>query len=277
MTTPSTDSTQLGHWQTLRFGISVGWMIVLLTWEGVSPYLSFFASHRDRLVHASRNWLMAVFNSLLVASCFSAIWLWASHWSADHHFGLWRMFTFPVPFTAIASLLLLDLWTYAWHRLNHALPFLWRFHRMHHSDLHMDVSTANRFHFGEIAFSSVLRIPLILILGLDFWQLVVYETALQFVVQLHHANVTLPRGWETVLSMILVTPMIHKIHHSRVPAETDSNYASLFSFWDRLFGSFRRRESMEGIEYGLAGFDAENRQNIAGLLNTPRLPTRASE
>ena len=130
---------------------------------------------------------------------------------------------------------------YAWHRINHRVPFLWRFHRVHHSDAQMDVTTASRFHTGEIALSSLLRIPLILALGVTAWQLVLYETMMFGVVQFHYANIALPPRAESVVSRVIVTPTMHKVHHSRWQPETDSNYSAMLSVWDRLFGSFRRR------------------------------------
>lgn len=133
----------------------------------------------------------------------------------------------------------------------------------------MDVTTANRFHPGEILISSILRIPLIALLGLQFWHVVLYETLLQILVQLQHANIGFRPRIDGFLRVIFVTPLMHKVHHSRLQPETDSNYASLFSFWDRLFRSFRLRTDPKNIRFGLDGFDDTGHQRFVGLLRTP--------
>lgn len=263
------EPADIAYWQRARFLASVGWMILLLGWEGVSPFIPEFEWHTERLRHAVKNWALAIINALLVASCFSAMWVAACEVGAEHNWGFIRRVSLPAPVAGVIAVLLLDLWTYWWHRLNHVIPFLWRFHRTHHSDPKMDATTANRFHFGEIALSSVLRVPILFLVGVDFWQLAAYETALQSVVLLHHANVALPSGLESFLSKIIVTPMIHKVHHSQIANETDSNYSSLFSVWDRLFRSFHSRPDPEAIQFGLTGFDSRRHQSLKGMLMTP--------
>lgn len=135
----------------------------------------------------------------------------------------------------------------------------------------MDVTTASRFHVGEIFFSSLLRIPLVFLLGLPLWQLALYEAAMFAIVQFHHANVALPTGLDRLLRMVIVTPAMHKIHHSREPMETNSNYTSLLSCWDRLFGSFRMRNpaGLHRIRIGLDGRDDARMQGMGGMLGMP--------
>lgn len=180
----------------------------------------------------------------------------------------------------IVAILLLDFWTYWWHRLNHRIPFLWRFHSVHHTDPKMDVTTASRFHFGEIILSSILRIPVLLLIGAEIWQLAIYEAMLFAVVQFHHANIVLPDWLDRFLRIVIVTPAMHKIHHSRIQKETDSNYTSLFSWSDRVFGSFRLREGQEdmrGINFGLDDHDSAEKQSVWGMLKTPFDSRRTSE
>lgn len=133
----------------------------------------------------------------------------------------------------------------------------------------MDVTTANRFHTGEILMSSLLRIPLIILLGLRVEQLALYEVLMFTVVQFHHANIGLPEKWDRLLRIFIVTPHMHKIHHSDHQPETDSNYSSLLSVWDRIFRSFRKSKDLRAIKLGLREFDAENYQTFPGLLKTP--------
>ena len=126
-----------------------------------------------------RNLFIGIMNAILVNLVFVGLWLYVSNWAAENHFGIlhWLETTFDIPiwFHAVGAILLLDVWLYVWHRINHIIPFLWRFHRLHHSDPTMDVTTAGRFHPGEIVFSSVLRIPLIILSGVYLWELVLCE------------------------------------------------------------------------------------------------------
>ena len=133
----------------------------------------------------------------------------------------------------------------------------------------MDVTTANRFHIGEIALSSVLRVPVIALLGLQLWELALYELAMFTVVQLHHANIAFPVWLDRTLRVIIVTPFMHKVHHSRWQPETDSNYSSLFSFWDRLIGSYRLRDDPRTLRFGLDEFNRPEDHTLTGLLATP--------
>jgi sterol desaturase/sphingolipid hydroxylase (fatty acid hydroxylase superfamily) len=175
----------------------------------------------------------------------------------------------PAATGLVPGLLLFDAWMYGWHWLNHRVRFLWRFHRTHHSDPWMDVTTAHRFHLGEILFSACLRVPVLALLGLSLGQLAVYETLQCLVVQWHHANIGLPAQLDRWLRVWVVTPAMHKVHHSRRPAETNSNYSSLLSIWDRLFRTFRLGSEPRSIRFGLEDFDEPGRQSLAGLFMTP--------
>ncbi|MBX3732819.1 MAG: sterol desaturase family protein [Verrucomicrobiae bacterium] len=255
-----------------RGAASFGWLVVLLAWESIRPARHWAAGWRDRGRHAVVNVALALGNVLMVALLFAWIWRWVAMESAARGLGLLHQAALPSWAHALAAILLLDAWTYAWHRICHRVPFLWRFHRVHHSDARMDVTTGNRFHAVEIALSAVLRIPLIPLLGIRFGDLVLYETLLQFVVQWQHANLVLPRRWERVLRWFVVTPGMHQVHHSRAPSETDSNYASILPVWDRLCRTLQLREHPERVDLGLDGEDVPGRQTIRGLMRRPFRP-----
>ena len=225
--------------------------------------------HRNRLRHAGRNIAIALFNTVIIALMFSGITAMVAVWNQNHRFGLLYLIDLPLAIETGIALLLFDGWMYFWHRANHAIPFLWRFHRMHHSDREMDVTSATRFHIGELILSSVLRLGVLPLLGLELWQLILYEVMLLPVIQFHHSNVNLPERWDRLLRTIIVSPNMHRVHHSRIRPETDSNYSSVFSFWDRLARTFRRRDDVEDIEFGLVEFDDAKWQTIAGMLRTP--------
>ncbi|MCH8524987.1 MAG: sterol desaturase family protein [Balneolales bacterium] len=249
-------------------------LVVMAAWESLSPFFSYFRGDvRSRGKHAFRNLVVGATNALLVTGIFVALWFSVAHWAEAQRFGLlhWLQDAAGLPLWAhaLGAILLLDAWTYAWHRMNHEIPFFWRFHRVHHSDNKMDVTTASRFHLGEILFSSLLRLPLIALFGVYFWELVLYEILMFAVVQFHHANIGLSEKVDRKLRLIIVTPNMHRVHHSRWQPETDSNYSSLFSVWDRLAKTFRINEKPETIELGLEDMDDDEHQSVKGMFKTP--------
>jgi sterol desaturase/sphingolipid hydroxylase (fatty acid hydroxylase superfamily) len=254
-----------------RAHASFVWMAGLLAWETAAPYFHQFDNWESRRNHGLRNLAMAVVNSIGVGMVFTGLWRAASAWAGTHGFGLLNLApaTWPGPVRVVAAVVLLDAWSYAWHRANHRIAWLWRFHRVHHSDPTMDVTTANRFHPGEIAVSSLLRVAVIPLLGVHFGELVLYETLLQFVVQLHHANVALPPWLERFAALFLVTPGMHKVHHSVERRETDSNFGSFGSCWDRVFGTFWSRPDPENIRFGLEGEGQDSQQTLPALWRRP--------
>ena len=257
----------LNQWRSIS---SITMLTLVLAWESLVPYFSYFAgSTGERVRHGLKNLALGVANSLLTGLGFVALWWTTAQWAQAHEFGLLNWLKMPAWTRLAVAFLLFDAWMYWWHRLNHRVPFLWRFHRTHHSDPKMDVTTANRFHIGEIALSSVLRVPVIALLGLQLWELALYELAMFTVVQLHHANIALSAWLDHALRVVIVTPFMHKVHHSRWQPETDSNYASLFSFWDRLFRSYRLRDDPRTLRFGLDEFDSPENHTLVGLLATP--------
>lgn len=249
-------------------------LILLFAWESIQPFYGYFRGNmKTRGKHAVRNLALGALNSALVAVVFVGLWFAASVWADEYRFGMMNWLQdaigLPVWAHAVGAVLLFDAWSYAWHRMNHEIPFFWRFHRVHHSDPNMDVTTANRFHFGEIFFSSLFRIPLIAVLGIYLWELVLYETMMFAVVQFHHSNVDIPPKADRMLRAVIVSQNMHRVHHSRWQPETDSNYSSFFSFWDRLARTFRLNPRPEDIELGLKEFDREEDQTVGGMLKTP--------
>ncbi|MEN1681396.1 MAG: sterol desaturase family protein [Planctomycetota bacterium] len=176
------------------------------------------------------------------------------------------------------GLLAFDCWMYWWHRLNHRVPLLWRLHRVHHSDTAMDASSGLRFHPGEILLSGAARLIVVPLLGVPAELVALYGAVALPVVLAHHANVWLPRWLDFGLftSGLLVTPAMHRVHHSRVRDETNSNYSSVLPIWDRLFGTLCVRRDIERIDFGLDEFRDPGAQTVAGMLTTPLATGRAS-
>jgi sterol desaturase/sphingolipid hydroxylase (fatty acid hydroxylase superfamily)/rhodanese-related sulfurtransferase len=245
-------------------------LFVLLSWESYAPFMFLFRKNlKERAWHGLKNLILGAINAAVIAICFIILWAWAAHLAAIHKFGLLNWLSLSPWAHVVGAVILFDIWTYWFHRLSHELPFFWRFHRVHHSDPKMDVTTANRFHVGEIILSSLLRTPTILIFGVTLWELFLYELIMFPIVQFHHANIGLSKRLDKLLRIIIVTPAMHKVHHSRMKCETNSNYTSLLSVWDRIFGTFRLRGRPEEISYGLDEFVNLEHQNLKGLITTP--------
>lgn len=248
---------------------------VLWLWEGLQPYLPLFGEPRERRRHAGRNLAITVGNTAVLALMFGSATVAVTTAASQRNWGLLPWIEPPEVARWLLAVVLLDGWLYLWHRANHRVPWLWRFHRMHHSDPQMDVTTATRFHLGEHAQSSLLRLAVIPALGVTAPQIALYDTLVIANTLLHHANVSLG-GWDRWLRLVLVTPDMHKVHHSRLQAETDSNYATVLSVWDRLGRSFAMRENCATIRFGLEEFDGPGWQTLPGLLKTPLAPVPPS-
>ena len=253
-----------------RHLFAVGILILLLLWESGSPYFGFFRARTgQRALHGARNIAIGILNAVVVAVGFVALWAAVTEWAGHNGLGLLNLIPLPSWVHIIGGVLLLDLWTYWWHRFNHIISLLWRFHKVHHSDPQMDVTTANRFHTGEIVFSSLLRVPVLALTGASLGELALFESLLFTNTQFHHANIGLGERVDRFLRIWITSPAMHKVHHSRWQPETDSNYTALLSVWDRLFGSFRLRADPHEISFGLDDTDRPEQQSLTGLLKMP--------
>lgn len=166
----------------------------------------------------------------------------------------------------IFDLIFLDFLIYWWHRANHVVPTLWRFHEIHHLDQFLDVTSALRFHFGEVLLSALFRAGVIFLFAIPLTSVVVFEAVVLLSAIFHHSNVRLPRGFEAALSKLIITPSIHWVHHHAVRADTDSNYGTLFSFWDRLFKSRSPAARTGDMPIGV---EAEEDRDLPNLLIRP--------
>jgi sterol desaturase/sphingolipid hydroxylase (fatty acid hydroxylase superfamily) len=151
----------------------------------------------------------------------------------------------------LLDLLVLDLWIYWWHRANHEIQFLWRFHQVHHLDETLDTSSGLRFHFGEVVLSALARAVLIILLDIPLASVIVVEALVLVAAVFHHSDARLPQGLERALARLIITPSIHWVHHHAIRADTDSNYGTVFSFWDRLFSSRSRTLRFRGMPIGV--------------------------
>jgi sterol desaturase/sphingolipid hydroxylase (fatty acid hydroxylase superfamily) len=169
----------------------------------------------------------------------------------------------------ILSLLLLDYSQYVWHVLLHKNRLLWRFHNIHHIDLDLDASTALRFHFGELIFSVIFRSLQILIFGIGPFTLILFETGVTAFALFHHGNIRLSRWFEDWLAKIIVGPRMHGIHHSTVREQTDSNYGTILTLWDRLHRTLRLGVNDDEITIGVPSYRDPSEQSLPRLLAMP--------
>lgn len=232
-------------------------MVLVVLWT-IESFLPMYTGRTGRWKHDLRNLAMGLLNVVVIALPLAGALWWVTQWATTHGFGLSRWLVLPgVPAlpTWLMWLMLLvvfDGWMYLWHRLNHRIKFLWMFHAVHHTDREMDASSALRFHPGEMLLSFIARLMVLPLLGMTMPQLLVYETILLPVILFHHANVRISPWLDGMLRWLIVTPRMHWVHHSQDRPETDSNYASVLSIWDRLFGSFRLRDDPSQIIQGLS-------------------------
>ncbi|KTD64447.1 sterol desaturase family protein [Legionella spiritensis] len=190
-------------------------------------------------------------------------------WTASTPFGLIRWLRLTGLWETLVGFLLLDLSFYYWHITNHKIPFLWRFHNVHHMDLDLDVSTGFRFHPGEVALSTIFRAIQVALIGVSVSTFVIYEAIFQIGTFFHHSNLRLPLRLERVLNLIFVTPRMHGIHHSNFKKETDSNYSVVFSVWDRLHRTIGLGISQEEIDIGVPGYAMKKDNHLKQVMILP--------
>jgi sterol desaturase/sphingolipid hydroxylase (fatty acid hydroxylase superfamily) len=190
-------------------------------------------------------------------------------WTMQVGFGLLHWLPMPVALQFIVGFLLLDLSFYYWHRLNHTVPLLWRFHNVHHVDPDLDVTTSLRFHFGEVVNSAIFRLLQLGILGVSPVTFIVYEIAFQANTLFQHSNVRLPICLERCLNKCLVTPRMHGIHHSQVKVELNSNYSVVFPWWDWIHKTLRLNVPQQAVTIGVPGYHTPDTNRPLHLLALP--------
>jgi sterol desaturase/sphingolipid hydroxylase (fatty acid hydroxylase superfamily) len=232
----------------------------------------FYPHYRGRIFHFRHslyNLSIAFINGLLGRFVFLGINLWALSFISRSGFGLLNMGGISGPVRVVLGLVLFDIWMYLWHRANHRIAFLWRFHKAHHNDTEMDASTSLRLHPAEIIFSTLFRLPVYFLIGMDAAVIASYEAVLMISIPFHHSNTALPAKLDRILRMFLVTPDMHRIHHSIVPGEVNSNYSSIVPLWDKLFRSYTSWTDTGNTVLGLKIFRKGKWQTPAGILALP--------
>jgi len=251
--------------QQSRYVAAAVALAALWSVESIAPM---FIGRARRASHAAANLTLAALNAA-VAFAFAFAVLHVTEAARIHQFGLLHQFDLPLWLHGLLAILAFDCWQYWWHRINHRVPLLWRFHAVHHSDAEMDVTSGVRFHTGEIVLSFAARLAVLPLIGMTLPMLLVYEAIALPIILFHHSNIHISAKADRCLRWLIVTPWMHYVHHSRWQPETDSNYASLLSIWDRLFRSFRLRERPQDIELGLDHWQQHEWRGLGGMLAAP--------
>jgi sterol desaturase/sphingolipid hydroxylase (fatty acid hydroxylase superfamily) len=265
----------LRHESALRLGCFVAVLLLMMLWEWRQP-------RRPLSLPRIRRWPanlgIIVVDSLVVRLTFPVLAVGVAGLAEAKGWGLFHALDAPFGLAFVASLLLLDLTIYAQHVLFHKLPLLWRLHRMHHTDLDFDVTTALRFHPLEIVLSMLIKLVVVVLLGAPPLAVMLFEVILNATAMFNHGNIRLPERWDRMLRWLLVTPDMHRVHHSVRPEETDRNFGFNLPWWDRLFGTYRDqpREGHAGMTIGLEYFRDRRATTLTGLLLQPFLNERPS-
>jgi sterol desaturase/sphingolipid hydroxylase (fatty acid hydroxylase superfamily) len=223
----------------------------------------------DALGRIVRNLILSVPAFLIARAVLLPLPLAITVLAEQHRFGLLHWLSAPDWLGGILGLLLLDYVYWWWHFALHRVSFLWRFHNVHHTDLDMDVSTAARFHFGEMILSVFLFLPTLPLIGISPSMFILFWILFEVAVQFQHSNWRLPTDLERVLNRVIVTPRMHGIHHSIVERETNSNWGTIFVWWDWIHGTLRRDVAQSAITIGVPAYRDEKELTIGQLLVLP--------
>lgn len=238
---------------TIRLAAFMGVLAAMAMWEIAAP-----RRRRDipRVIRWTNNIALVVLDTLILRLSFPILAVGLAVMAEERGWGLFNNIDVPVWVAIVVSMLLLDLAIYLQHVLFHAVPGLWRLHRMHHADLDFDATTGLRFHPVEILISMGIKLGVVAALGPPAVAVLLFEVILNATALFNHANIDLPRPVDRVLRWIVVTPDMHRVHHSVDPRETNSNYGFNLPWWDRLLGTYlaQPEKGHKGMEIGLEQF-----------------------
>jgi sterol desaturase/sphingolipid hydroxylase (fatty acid hydroxylase superfamily) len=258
----------------IRLGIFVGVLTVMAVWESIAPRRQRVANRWRR---SFNNLLLVVIGSLLIRLLPVLSGAAAAEWASRNHFGVFNWIDAPGWFEILLAVILMDLVIYAQHVAAHRLPLLWRFHQVHHADLDLDATSGVRFHPVELLVSMVVKVVMLGILGARLEAVLIFEVVLNVTALFNHANVLLPAWCDHCLRLIVVTPDMHRVHHSIRPEETHSNFGFNVPWWDRLFCTYRAQphDSHEHLRLGLPALRSDD--ETIPLLAMLAMPFRSAD
>ncbi|HEV3247679.1 MAG TPA: sterol desaturase family protein [Beijerinckiaceae bacterium] len=258
----------LEHEPLIRLGAFAGVLVAMAVWELLAP-------RRPQRIGRARRWPgnlgVVVLDTIILRIIFPTAAVGMALIARAHGFGLFNAVELPRLVAIIASVILLDLTIYLQHVLFHAVPVLWRLHRMHHADLEFDVTTGVRFHPFEILLSMVIKLVVVAALGAPALAVLVFEVLLNATSMFNHGNVRLPAALDRLMRWIIVTPEMHRVHHSIAPRETNSNFGFNLPWWDRWFGTYRAEPAAghENMTIGIEQFRDPRELRLDRMLAQP--------
>ncbi len=252
----------------IRLAVFAGLFLALAGWELWSPRRRLVASKPRRWV---TNWAVSILDAVLVRLVFGAAAVGAALDAGSRGWGLLNGLDWPLWAEALIAFLVLDFLIWGQHLVMHKVPLLWRLHRVHHADRDVDVTTAIRFHPIEIALSMVLKIGAVYALGAPVLGVLIFEVVLNGAAMFNHANVTIPPRVDRWLRLVVVTPDMHRVHHSTDRVEHDSNYGFNLAIWDRLFRTYtaQPRGGHQGMRTGLSECQDDRPTRLGWTLSFP--------
>lgn len=263
------------HEATIRLAAFLGVFTIMATWELLAPRRVLDLPRQARW---PANLAIVAIDTLILRLLFPGAAVGVALIAKMHGWGIFNAIDVPFMPAVVVSIVLLDFTIWLQHVVFHAIPVLWRLHRVHHADLGFDVTTGLRFHPIEIVLSMLIKFAAIILIGAPALAVIAFEIILNAGSLFNHGNVRLPFALDRVLRFVVVTPDMHRVHHSVIPAETNSNFGFSFSIWDRLGGTYRAqpREGHEDMTIGLkAPHDAEQTNRLWPMLAMPfTLPVR---
>lgn len=254
--------------QNIRLGVSVGLLVLLAGAEFIAP----LAKRRTgRPMQWFTNVAIIIIDTAILRLLFPLLAVSVALYADDNSIGLFNIIELNSWLVIILSLLSLDLLIYGQHVLVHKVPILWRLHRMHHTEIGLDVTTANRFHPIEIIISMLIKMAFVLLMGVPIAAVILFEILLNGLALFNHSNIRLPRALEKLLRTVIITPEIHWIHHSEIVSETNSNYGFNLCIWDKLFGTYIDKPTLQynEMQQGLNEFGFDKSLNFVELIISP--------
>lgn len=256
-----------------RSGLLVGGLTLFLLIENAAPLFSL--KTYSRVKHTGLN-IFFTLTTVIVNLIMASILVWAADWVVANDFGVMQwMSGMPFILTAIVGLMLMDLLG-AWlvHFIEHKVTWMWKFHVVHHTDQHVDTTTANRHHPGESVIRFVFTTAAVFIVGAPIWMIFVYQSLSLVMTQFNHSNVAMPKWLDDALVLVFCTPNMHRVHHHYRQPYSDTNYGNIFSFWDKIFQTYVVVDNKK-LVYGVdTHMDKTEVDSVGYLLKIPFLPYR---
>ena len=258
----------LDHESTIRLSVFLGVLLLMAIAEALAPKKK---RTMPRLMRWLTNFGIVVVDSIVLRLLMPVLAVGAAAWAIKNSTGLLNLVSLPQWLEIVLAVVILDMLIYAQHVASHKIPLLWKFHKVHHADRDIDVTTGARFHPFEIIFSMLYKLLCVVLLGPAVVAVILFELMLNASAMFNHANLSLPKKVDGLMRKLVVTPDFHRVHHSIIHKETDSNYGFFLSVWDQIFGTYipQPREGHDGMTIGLAEVQSHKPNTLWWCLFAP--------